>query len=89
MPGFRKATSRKYTQEDSTAGKIDKVKQVSVAANFSQHYLRVLRLQAFEDGLTQRVDCKLDTDRLSGVANFVNTAPLSVVYLLHFRQVAR
>ena len=51
--GFPKShISRKYTQEDSTAGKMDKVKQVSVAANFSRRCSRVGKIQAFEDGLT-------------------------------------
>ena len=33
--------NRNYTQEDSTAGKMDKITRVSVAAIFSQHDLRV------------------------------------------------
>ena len=40
--GFPKShINRNYTQENSTAGKMDKIKQVSVAAIFSQHDLRV------------------------------------------------
>ena len=51
--GFPKShISRKYTQEDSTAAKMDKVKQVSLAAIFSRRCSRVGKNQAFEDGLT-------------------------------------
>ena len=40
--GFPKShINRNYTQEDSTAGKMDKITRVSVAAIFSQHDLRV------------------------------------------------
>ena len=37
------------------------MRQVSVAAIFSQHDLRVLRLQAFEDGLTLQGENELTT----------------------------
>ena len=73
--GFPKShISRKYTQEDSTAGKMDKVKQVSVAANFSRRCSRVGKIQAFEDGLTRSSLVDLTDVNLAceyGNSNFV------------------
>ena len=51
LPGFRVHDSRVYTRREELQKRWTRL-QISVAAIFSQHDLRVPRIQAFEDGLT-------------------------------------